>query len=448
LATDLLVMLSDDSEANPADYTVEYSSSNAAVASVAADGTVTGVSSGSANISAAVTYGEDTKTAILSVKVPAIKDAYSAISYSVSEDWGGGLGKHSWGVNSTKHNSWMAFYQVDFGEEAGYGLLYSASLAVDAAHSGGTVELREGSVTGPLLGSVVIEDSGGWGTIGKNTAEIPVLTGIHDLFVVFQGNSSSNGNFFGIGFEALVDEEPPTAPELTVTESTYASVSLEWTLSTDNIQLDGYEVAYKRSDAEEWEAYSYDGGEPSEEVASLKDTVIGLDANTSYDFKIIARDAAGNAAESNIVNVVTERYADVPATHPAYEAIVALAEMDAFVDADLTFRPDEMMSEGAFVSAIVRVLDLQGDRSTPPFYDPADYGIYAADIERAYESGLIIGRFSADEELTEVQMRNLLQKAARLAGMDAEPARFENPQMSVTRAEAAQALYNLIRIEE
>src|SRR5690606_22014699 len=98
----------------------------------------------------------------------------------------------------------------------------------------------------------------------------------------------------GPGNGGTPDTTPPTAPtNLTVTDKTGTTVSLSWTASTDDKGVTGYQV-YK------------DGSL----VASLKatsTTIGGLSGETTYEFTVKARDAAGNiSAASNPVSVTTD----------------------------------------------------------------------------------------------------------------------------------------------
>lgn len=102
------------------------------------------------------------------------------------------------------------------------------------------------------------------------------------------------GVFTGTFTEAaLPDAEAPTAPaNLTANTITGNSVDLSWDASTDNIGVTEYEV--------------YQDGGLIVTVPSITYQVTGLTPLTSYDFYVVAKDAAGNSsAQSNTVNVIT-----------------------------------------------------------------------------------------------------------------------------------------------
>jgi hypothetical protein len=80
-----------------------------------------------------------------------------------------------------------------------------------------------------------------------------------------------------------VDNTPPTTPtSLRVTATTSGSVSLAWTASTDNVKVVGYDVRL--------------GGQTATTVTGTTATVDGLNANTTYSFTVVAKDAADNAS--------------------------------------------------------------------------------------------------------------------------------------------------------
>ncbi|HEY0108916.1 MAG TPA: fibronectin type III domain-containing protein, partial [Fibrella sp.] len=95
------------------------------------------------------------------------------------------------------------------------------------------------------------------------------------------------------------DMQAPTAPaNLTTSNVTATSLRLTWTASTDNIGVTAYEV--------------YQGSTLlNGNMAGTSFDVAGLTCNTSYNFAVRAKDAAGNVSPgSNIVYIMSSPCAD------------------------------------------------------------------------------------------------------------------------------------------
>lgn len=90
------------------------------------------------------------------------------------------------------------------------------------------------------------------------------------------------------------DTVAPSAPtNLTGVGTSATSVDLSWTAATDNVGVKNYSV--------------YQDDNALVTISSNTHTVDGLIANTTYAFKVLARDNAGNESKfSNIVNVKTD----------------------------------------------------------------------------------------------------------------------------------------------
>ncbi|AXT18520.1 T9SS C-terminal target domain-containing protein [Flavobacteriaceae bacterium AU392] len=89
------------------------------------------------------------------------------------------------------------------------------------------------------------------------------------------------------------DTESPSAPtNLVANNTTQTTTDLSWTASTDNVGVTDYDILQD--------------GTNIATVTGLTHQVTGLTASTSYNFSIVAKDAAGNVSiASNIVNIVT-----------------------------------------------------------------------------------------------------------------------------------------------
>ena len=85
-------------------------------------------------------------------------------------------------IGYAEDGDYVAWKQVHFGDGA-----TSVALRVASGSEGGAIELRLGSPTGTLAGSVSVPNTGGWGSWTTRTAPISGASGIQSLYVVFRG---------------------------------------------------------------------------------------------------------------------------------------------------------------------------------------------------------------------------------------------------------------------
>ncbi|SNT35104.1 Por secretion system C-terminal sorting domain-containing protein [Ekhidna lutea] len=119
------------------------------------------------------------------------------------------------------------------------------------------------------------------------------LSSVDGTFKTGGSFGSSEATVFCIE-EAGGDTEAPTAPtNLAASNVTETTLTLNWTASTDNVGVTGYDV--------------YQGSTNIGTVTNTTANVTGLTSGTSYTFTVTAKDAAGNeSAASNAVNVTTQ----------------------------------------------------------------------------------------------------------------------------------------------
>ncbi|KOP69328.1 fibronectin [Bacillus sp. FJAT-18019] len=174
------------------------------------------------------------------------------------------------------------------------------------------------------------------------------------------------------------DTTAPTAPaNLTVSGVTSSSVTLSWQASTDNVGVTGYDV--------------YQGSSLAASVTGLSATISGLSPSTTYSFKVVAKDAAGNLSPAsstvnattsgtggggqpigkhiltgywqNFVNGATKlKVRDIP---NQYDIIVlSFAEMDPANPGGVTFTVDSALSSalGGYTDADL-IADIQAKRA-------------------------------------------------------------------------------------
>lgn len=94
-------------------------------------------------------------------------------------------------INSCDNGEWVAFNNVDLG--AGCSTLV-ARLAVPAANAGKSVQIRSGSTTGTLLGTLTTTSTGAWNAYQEQSTTLTGANGIQNIYFVFAGGSGV-GNF-------------------------------------------------------------------------------------------------------------------------------------------------------------------------------------------------------------------------------------------------------------
>jgi glucosylceramidase len=87
------------------------------------------------------------------------------------------------------------YENVDFGSGVS-----KVKVQVASAGSGGTLEFRLDSVSGPLIGSVTIPNTGGWQAWRTVSGRTSGASGLHDLYIVFRGGQGI-GNVNWIKFK-------------------------------------------------------------------------------------------------------------------------------------------------------------------------------------------------------------------------------------------------------
>lgn len=123
----------------------------------------------------------------------------------------------------------------------------------------------------------------------------PAEIGRNNASYTYQGNRNpyiDNPNYVNLVWGTpTTDTQAPTTPtNLIANNPTSSTVALSWTASTDNVGVIGYDV--------------YANNVLKATVSGTSTTVQGLTSSTTYNFHVIAKDAAGNASTQS--NTATE----------------------------------------------------------------------------------------------------------------------------------------------
>jgi len=150
-----------------------------------------------------------------------------------------------------------------------------------------------------VTGYEVYKDGTSIGTVTGTSANVTGLTPEtqYSFYVKAYdaaGNKSNASNTISVTTDAEADTQAPTAPSsLAYANVTQISVDLSWNASTDNVGVTGYKI--------------YKDGTYLSTVTGTSYTANGLSAATTYEFYVVAVDAAGNtSSQSNTVSVTTQ----------------------------------------------------------------------------------------------------------------------------------------------
>lgn len=128
--------------------------------------------------------------------------AQSGVTLETTADQGGGQN-----AAYLADGDWMRFDQADLG--AAGRLTVSARVA--SATGTGSVELRTGSLTGPLLAVIQVSPTGGWQTWASRSADVTTHpTGPQTVFAVLR--STTPGDFVNINWFSFVSGGDEPAP--------------------------------------------------------------------------------------------------------------------------------------------------------------------------------------------------------------------------------------------
>ena len=113
------------------------------------------------------------------------------------EDNTDGNGKN---IGYIQNGDYAVYKKVDFGSGAA-----SFQASAGSGSTGGNIEIRLDSLTGKLLGTCAVPGTGGWKTWTDVTCNVSGVTGEHDLYLKFTGESDYlfNLDWFKFGKEVI-----------------------------------------------------------------------------------------------------------------------------------------------------------------------------------------------------------------------------------------------------
>lgn len=151
----------------------------------------------------------------------------------------------------------------------------------------------------------------------------PAEIGRNNASYTYQGNRNpyiDNPNYVNLvwGTQTVDNQAPTTPTNLVANNPTASTVALSWTASTDNVGVTGYDV--------------YANNVLKATVTGTTTAVQALASSTTYNFHVIAKDAAGNSSpQSNTATETTlagsgggtgtcgtEDFTNIPASSSSY----------------------------------------------------------------------------------------------------------------------------------
>lgn len=113
---------------------------------------------------------------------------YSSLGSSTIEVVGNGSGGNA--IGYIEGGDYAVYNNVDFGSGANT----FKALVASGAETTSNIEIRAGSSTGTLLGTLEIEPTGDWNTYEEKSCSISRVTGVNNIYLVFSG--SMNFDYF------------------------------------------------------------------------------------------------------------------------------------------------------------------------------------------------------------------------------------------------------------
>ncbi|WP_010250401.1 carbohydrate-binding protein [Acetivibrio cellulolyticus] len=111
-------------------------------------------------------------------------------------------------VGYIENGDYVVYNKIDFGNGA-----ESFQARVASSASGGNIEIRLDSITGPLVGTCPVKGTGGWQDWVDATCDVSGAEGIHDLYLKFTGGS---GYLFNINWWKFSGAQPSPTPTSSV----------------------------------------------------------------------------------------------------------------------------------------------------------------------------------------------------------------------------------------
>ncbi|MBR5722727.1 MAG: carbohydrate-binding protein [Oscillospiraceae bacterium] len=168
-------------------------------------------------------------------KKPPVRSAFEPVSGLDLNDKKGTLKEDNYNVLGwTREGDWALYENLDFGDGASYFTLNGISAYTDSS-----VELYLDALTGTPVGTLPVNVSGYYGNYIDYTIQIPTVTGVHDLYLLFRspsGAECSQVNTFVFSKEAPGTSAVVTTAPAQTTTAVQTTVTTVTTVTTASVQ--------------------------------------------------------------------------------------------------------------------------------------------------------------------------------------------------------------------
>ncbi|WP_234859272.1 S8 family serine peptidase [Aquimarina aquimarini] len=191
------------------------------------------------------------------------------------------------------------------------------------------------------------------------------------------------------------DTQAPSAPtSLAAANITDSSLSLSWNASTDNVGVTGYDV--------------YQGNTIATSVTTTSANITGLTANTTYQFSVKAKDAAGNqSAASNTISATTT---GVPSTYEV-KLRITFDNYPQETSWEIKNASNQVVHSGGTYGS-------QPDGSTLNITKTLDTGCYTLVFKDSFGDGICCAYGNGSYELTNVASGAVLASGGNFTSQD------------------------------
>jgi hypothetical protein len=127
--------------------------------------------------------------AVIPISASRSCDSIEAESYNAMN----GITNNTTTIGSCDSADWVRYDSINFSSTP---TRVTVRVAVDSSYTNGKAEFRLDSLTGTLIGTVTVANTGGWNTFAEQTAVISGASGTHSLIVVFRNTGTGNFDLF------------------------------------------------------------------------------------------------------------------------------------------------------------------------------------------------------------------------------------------------------------